>query len=169
VLTAGAFVGVAVSRRDRRALLAGFAWLAGFEAVFQIMSLDLGRLPLGLAGPVFFIVLGVSAVTVAYREEIRADLRLITVACILLAVWAVTGFHLNGHQHGMFSLHTRIHNFDPNAEVLNEAAKTLWAFAYLVPLWAGTRKSRPIPKDRPAMVVLEADPQNQFRAAPGPS
>jgi hypothetical protein len=45
-----------------------------------------------------------------------------------------TGFHLNGHQHGLFSLHTRIPHLDGTAEFFNVAAKTLWALAYLVPL-----------------------------------
>jgi hypothetical protein len=150
IVTAGAFVGLATARRDPKPLLAGFAWLAGFEAVFQVASLIVGKLPLGLFSPIFFIALGTVVLTFAYRSGIHADWRFLAPALALVAVWLATGFHLNGHQHGMFSLHPRISHFDPAAEFLNDAAKTLWALAYLVPLrsWKrGTarRKLRHLP------------------------
>jgi hypothetical protein len=149
IITAGAFVAVATARRDPKPLLAGFAWLAGFEAVFQVASLMVGKLPLGLFSPIFFIVLGTVVLAFAHRSGIRADWRFLAPALVLVAVWVATGFHLNGHQHGMFSLHPRISHFDPVAEFLNDAAKTLWALAYLLPLRSrrsGTaRKLRRLP------------------------
>jgi hypothetical protein len=139
LIAAGAFVTVAAVRRDRLPLLAGFAWLAGFEAAFQVVSLALNRLPLGLASPIFFITLGAATLLLAQRKRVQVQYRLLAVGVLLMAVWVATGFHLNGHQHGMFSLHTRIAGFDPTAEFLNEASKTAWALAYLWPL---LRRSR---------------------------
>jgi hypothetical protein len=133
-LTAVVFVFLAIANRDRRFLLAGIAWLTGFEAAFQVASLTLGRLPLGLPGPIFFIIFGLTVVAFVTRSGVRPDLSLLFLAFAFFAAWVATGFHLNGHQHGMFSLHTRIAGFDPTAELLNDVSKTLWAAAYLVPL-----------------------------------
>jgi hypothetical protein len=139
LIAAGGFVAVAAVRRDRLALLAGFAWLAGFEAAFQVASLFLNRLPLGLPSPIFFITLGATTLVVAHRKGVRVHPRFLAVGVLFMIVWIATGFHLNGHQHGMFSLHTRIAGFDPTAEVLNEASKTAWALAYLWPLLGRAR------------------------------
>ena len=133
ILTALAFVGLAISRRDRLPLIAGWLWLVTFEAVFQIASLIMGKLPLGLFSPVFFLIL--AAVTLwLTRGTVRPDWRYLVAALVLVAVWMATGLHLNGHQHGMFSLHTRIPDFDVSAELLNDVAKTLWALGYFLPL-----------------------------------
>ena len=134
LIAAGGFVAVAAVRRERLPLLAGFAWLAGFEAAFQVVSLLLNRLPLGLPSPIFFITLGSATLLLAHRKGVRVDYGFLAVGVLFLIVWLATGFHLNGHQHGMFSLHTRIAGFDPTAEFLNEASKTAWALAYLWPL-----------------------------------
>jgi hypothetical protein len=133
---------VAAVRRDRSALLAGFAWLAGFEAAFQIASLFLNRLPLGLPSPIFFIALGSATLLLAQRKGVRVHYGFLAVGVLFMIVWIASGFHLNGHQHGMFSLHTRIADFDPTAEFLNEASKTAWALAYLWPLLRGSRLAR---------------------------
>jgi hypothetical protein len=139
LIAAGAFVSVAAVRRERLALLAGFAWLAGFEAAFQIASLALNRLPLGLPSPIFFITLGSATLLLAHRKGVRVHPGFLAVGVLLMVVWVATGFHLNGHQHGMFSLHTRIVGFDPTAEFLNEASKTAWALAYLWPFLGKSR------------------------------
>lgn len=157
-LTVGAFAVIAVRRRDREPLLAAAAWIMGFEAVFQIASIALDRLPLGLPGPLFFVAVGVVTVMLAQRAGVRPDRRLIAVALLLMLVWVATGFHLNGHQHGMFSLHTRIADFDPLAELLNEASKTLWALAYLLPLWRRSGELVPGAKlERPAWDAAATD------------
>ena len=133
ILMALAFVCLAVVRRDTLPLLAAWLWVTTFEAAFQIASLIMHRLPLGYFTPVFFIVL--AGVTLYLtRGKLRPDRRFIVASLGVLVVWMATGFHLNGHQHGLFSLHTRIPNFDVTAEILNVSAKTLWALAYFLPL-----------------------------------
>ena len=133
ILAALAFVGLAVARRDKLPLIAGWLWVTTFEAAFQIASLIMDRLPLGFVTPIVFLTLAV--VTLFFtRGKVMPDWRYLAVALVVLAVWMATGFHLNGHQHGLFSLHTRIPDFDVTAEVLNESAKTLWALGYFLPL-----------------------------------
>lgn len=147
LLTAAAFVAVAAVRRDRLPLLAGFAWLAGFEAAFQVASLLVDRLPLGLPSPIFFITLGAATLVLAHRRRVRVQYGFLAAGLLLMVVWVATGFHLNGHQHGMFSLHTRIAGFDPTAEFLNEASKTAWALAYLWPLLRRGRVAAVLSRD----------------------
>ena len=138
ILAVLAFVGLAAVRRDKLPLIAGLLWVTTFEAVFQIASLIMGRLPIGLYPPVIFLT--VAAVTVLLvGGRVKPDWRFLAAALLVIAIWMATGFHLNGHQDGLVSLHTRIPDVDPTAELLNEAAKTLWAFAYLLPLLQRTR------------------------------
>jgi hypothetical protein len=133
IATAMAFAGLAVARRSKLPLIAGWLWVTTFEAVFQIASLIMNRLPLGLVTPVIFLV--VAAVTlVVTRGKPLPDWRYLAASFAVLVLWMATGFHLNGHQHGLFSLHPRIPDFDPAAEVMNVTAKTLWALGYLLPL-----------------------------------
>lgn len=133
ILTAVAFACLAVVRRDKLPLIAGWVWLTTFEAVFQIASLIMDRLPLGLFSPVFFLSLAVVTLYLT-RGKVRPDWWYLAAALVLVGVWMATGFHLNGHQHGMFSLHPHIPHFDATAEFLNETAKTLWALGYFLPL-----------------------------------
>ena len=130
-----AFAGLAIARKDWRPLLAGWAWITGWEATFQVFSLAFGRLPVGPDGPIFYIILGCVTVPFAARHGARPSLPILACAVGLLVLWLATGFHVNGH--------TTI-GFDPTAEALNEAAKTLWAVAYLWPLVK--RERRPHPK-----------------------
>lgn len=128
-----AFAGLAVARRDTLPLIAAWLWVTTFEAVFQIASLIMDRLPLGLFPPIVF--LSVAAVTLPLvGRKVKPDWRFLAAALLVIAVWMATGFHLNGHQHGLFSLHTRIPHVDVAAEFFNVAAKTLWALAYFMPL-----------------------------------
>ena len=145
ILAALAFVGLAVARRDKLPLIAGWLWVATFEAAFQIASLIMDRLPLGLVTPIVFLTLAVVTLF-STRGKVMPDWRYLAAALVVLAVWMATGFHLNGHQHGLFSLHTRIPDFDVTAEVLNESAKTLWALGYFLPLLR-----RPSPDERVAV------------------
>ena len=140
-LTAFAFVSFAAYYRDRRFLLAGWAWLTGFEAAFQATALTLGHpLPFGVDGPIFYVVLGVITVSFSLRFWNRPSWRLMVVVAIIWAAWVATGFHVNQH-------HTA--GLNPLAEVFNESTKTLWAVAYLWPLWLLSRHR----KRRPAVAV----------------
>lgn len=121
--------------RDRRYLVAGAAWLTGFETVFQVTSLVAGKpLPPWRWGPFVLIALGIAVVFVASRRGVLPDRRLMAAVAAIWAVWLVSGFHANAHQ--MVGL-------DVFSEVLNEAAKTLWAVAYLWPLWNAKRRPQP--------------------------
>ncbi len=150
LITAGCFVSLAAVRRERLPLLAGFAWLAGFEAAFQVVSVFLNRLPLGVPSPIFFITLGSATLFLASRKGVRVQYEFLAVGALFMIVWVAAGFHLNGHQHGMFSLHTRIAGFDPTAEFLNEASKTAWALAYLWPLLGRSRVASAFSRDAAA-------------------
>jgi hypothetical protein len=151
-----AFAALATARHDRRPLLAAVAWLVSFEAVFQVGSLAVGVLPLGYFPPVFF--LGIAVVTLPWltRQGIRPDWRILAAAALVLAIWTGIGLPINGHLHGLFSLHTRITNFNPTAEFLNETAKTLWALAFLMPLWRGRRESTTSAAELPSGLAADA-------------
>lgn len=151
-LMAAAFVGLAVLRRDKLPLIAGWLWVTTFEAAFQIASLIMGRLPLGLVTPVFFLVLAVVTLALT-RGKVKPDWRYLVGSLIVLAVWMATGFHLNGHQHGLFSLHTRIPDFQTTAEILNVTAKTLWGLGYFLPLLRRMSTDDPEAADRAEVVV----------------
>ena len=121
----GAFVVLAAKRRDGRVLFAGWAWLTGFEAAFQMTSLLLGHpLPFGRADAFMYVIPGLVTVPWAYRQGIRPSVGLMAVVAAIWTVWIATGFHVNSHTGA---------GFDPGGEALNEAAKTVWALAYLVP------------------------------------
>ena len=135
LLTGLVFVSFAAAYRDKRFALAGWAWLTGFEAAFQATALALGHpLPKGIDGPIFYVVLGVITVPFALRFWSRPSVRLMAGVAAIWVVWLATGFHVNEHE---------MAGFRPSAEVLNEAAKTLWAVAYLWPLWQQSRRRRP--------------------------
>ena len=137
-----AFVWLAVARRSTLPLRAGWLWVTTFEAAFQIASLIMNRLPLGLFTPIFFLLL--AGVTLFFtRGRPRPDWRYIAASLVVLVIWMATGLHLNGHQHGLFSLHTQIPNFDVTAEIFNVASKTLWGLGYFLPLLR-----RPSPSDQ---------------------
>lgn len=113
-------------RRGRTPLLAGAAWLTGFEATFQVASLVARHpLPAWRWGPFFLIALGLVVVPLTARRGIRPNLGLMVLAVACWLAWIATGFHVNLHSGATFS---------PLAEALNEAAKIAWAAAYLWPL-----------------------------------
>lgn len=121
------FVLLARRRRDRTPLLAGAAWLAGFEATFQVASLTAQHpLPAWKWGPFFLIALGLVVVLLTARRGIRPNPALMILAAAFWLGWIATGFHVNVHS-GVA--------FNSLSEALNEAAKTAWAAAYFWPLW----------------------------------
>jgi hypothetical protein len=172
ILMAVAFVVLAVVRRDKLPLIAGWLWVTTFEAAFQISSLIMGRLPLGLFTPVFFLAL--AAVTLALtRGKVKPDWRYLGASLVVLGVWMATGFHLNGHQHGLFSLHTRIPNLDAMAEILNVTAKTLWGLGFFLPLLRRTTTDELDAADRPGVVIGHGAgapaPRGRFGSAAAPN
>jgi hypothetical protein len=147
------FVALAVRRRDQRALLAAAGWLTGFEACFEIGHLAVGAASIGRGGVGLFpIIVCTASVVWLTRHGIRPEWRLLAAAVAILAVWTAFGLRANGHQQGIFSLTTSLRGFDPWDEALNEASKTLWALAYLVPLVRGSvggqRRMRARPERR---------------------
>lgn len=125
------FAAVAVLRRDGRPLLAGITWFLGFEGTYQAFTLLTGHgLPaLGLARP---ILVGLGAVVImgASLHGVRPSRPLMLAVAVVWAVWVAIGFPANG---------PTLVGLDPLAEALNEAAKSLWALAYLAPLLVGLR------------------------------
>lgn len=132
-LAAGFFLGLAVKQRRWAPILAGVAWMWSFEIVFQAVSLAEDKLPLGPDGPIFYIVVGIPLVAWITYQGIRPDPVAAVVALIVFVVWVALGFHVNRHT---------MTGFSPGAEALNEAAKTLWAVAYLVPLLRASSRAR---------------------------
>jgi hypothetical protein len=120
--------------RDRRFWLAAAVWLVGFETVFELTSTVemLAHNPIRAAAWWVLVidfgayVVGGAFVYAAARRGIVPSPVLIGVVAGIWVVWIAEGFHIDGHT---------MANFDPTAEALNEGVKTLWALAYLVPLW----------------------------------
>lgn len=136
LLTVLVFLGLGVFR-DRRFWLAGLIWLGGYEVAYQVTQtarelVSSGFHPRAWWVPV--VVFGVEAVglglvLVAARKGLRPSLGVAALFAVLWVVWVATGFHAN--------VRTGI-GFDPTTEALNEGTKTLWALAYLLPLWKMT-------------------------------
>lgn len=145
-ITCDVFLALAIRRRDWKPLLAAWTWLWGFEAAYDASVLAFrhptaGERPL----PAFYLILGVATVVwMTFRIRVRPALWPLVGAAAVWIVWASIGFPVNTHDA------TAIHPF---AEVLNEAAKSLWALAYLIPLLHGRRLEQASPgiaSDAPA-------------------
>ncbi len=121
------FANLALYRRASKPLLAGAAWMVGFELAWQGTNVALG-----VHGPWWatyrsaaLFAVGVPFVVATWRRGVRPNSWLMAAVAVVWAVWVGTGFHSN--------LHT-LSGLDVRAEVLNETAKTLWAFACFWPL-----------------------------------
>lgn len=125
VLGLAAFALLAVARRDWRPAAAAVVWMVGYEAAFTAAQRFSHDHRDGLVHGAVWAALLAPILVLLARRGVRLDLRLLTPAVVLFAVWMVTGFHVNPHS----GLH-----FDPVAEALNEASKMLCAAAYLLPL-----------------------------------
>lgn len=129
------FANLSLYRRRWRPLFAAFVWLAGFEAAWQTTV----YLTHGYAGPSWgfaprsavILAVGALAIYVAARRGVKTNPILMAAAAAVWIVWLATGFHSNNHT---------LVRIDVTSEVLNEAAKTLWALAYFVPLLKRPRK-----------------------------
>ena len=140
-----AFSAVAATRRDWRVLLAGWAWVTGFETAYQITMVALGQpLLFGWPASVLYMIPGLVTVPWTLRQGIRPSLPLMAGVCVLWAVWIAFGFHSN---------HNGMAGFDAGAEALNDAAKTLWAVAYLLPFLATRKAPPPVRAGLPGGVV----------------
>jgi hypothetical protein len=147
LVTMAVFVVLGVLR-DRRFWLAAAIWLGGFEAAFEFTVgmrslVHSGFHPDAWWAPVvMFVAVGIVLLCVlaAVRIDVRPSLPLLGLAAVVWGIWLLTGFHVNEHD---------MVGFDPFAEALNETAKTLWAAAYLVPLWKATETA-------PALVALRS-------------
>jgi hypothetical protein len=124
-----AFLVFAGQRRDGRPLAAGVAWFFGFEGAYQATALATGNgLPaLGSAAPIL-VVFGAIVVVIASRSGILPAWRVMALVAVVWIAWVAIGFPANA---------ASLVGFNSVAEALNEAAKTLWAVAYLWPLVRG--------------------------------
>lgn len=126
----------------RRALLGGLAWLFGFELAWQWTTFALrGSPPSHWVWPTYsLLLLSPLAIWLAHRYGVRVSRPLALLTMALWLVWLGQGFHVD---------------VGGVSEVLNQAAKTAWGLAYLVPLLAqASARSRP----RRALAVSATPP-----------
>lgn len=123
------FANLALYRRRWRPLLAAFVWLAGFEAAWQatvyLTYRYAGPSWAGIPRSAVTLLVGVAAVYIARRRGLKPNAMLMLAVAVVWLVWLATGFHSNNHT---------LVRLNVTGEALNEAAKTLWALAYFVPL-----------------------------------
>jgi hypothetical protein len=129
-LALAVFVMLAAWRSDRKPLIAGMAWLAGFEAVYQSSAMLIHTpSPIPWVGSVSIsLVVGMPLVAgVMTLLGARPQPVLTVAAAAVFLVWIATGFHVSGAGS----------DWNVTGEILNELSKTLLAAAYLVPLLHG--------------------------------
>jgi len=120
--------------RDRRLWVAAAVWLVGFETLFEATSTAEMLVHNPIRPDAWWVlvvdfcayVIGGAFVYAAARRGIVPSPILMGVVAGIWVLWIAEGFHINGHT---------MANFDPTAEALNEGVKTIWALAYLLPLW----------------------------------
>jgi hypothetical protein len=114
-------------------LVAAWVWLISFEAAFDGFGLAMAGYA---ADRVLPLILGVFTLAWCARTNIvRVSLPWVAATALAWAVWLGVGFHWNSYD-------SPAADFRWQAELLNEAAKTSWALAYLVPLPADRRGRR---------------------------
>jgi hypothetical protein len=153
-----AFLVVALWRRDPRPLVAGIAWMIGFENLFEAT-----RRP-HVWHWIVFVAVNVIGMTLLARKGVAPSPLLLAATLAVWGAWLATGFHVNEH--------TMVH-FQPGAEAFNEAAKTLWALAYLVPFLRAKPLDRAPSRLRepshPALRASSAGAASGASASPPPS
>ena len=130
------FLLLAAWRSDRAPLLAAIAWLASFEAAYQISAMILRTpSPIPVVGPVSLsLLIGAPLVALAMTAlGARPNLYVLALALLVFVAWLATGFHVN----------TGTEIVSVTGEALNDASKALWALAYIVPLLVLDRSARP--------------------------
>lgn len=133
------FANLALYRRSWRPLLAAFIWMIGFEAAWQVTLYVVRGYPGPLWGGIIprvvvMVAVGVPTVLFAARRGLRPNRMLMVLVGGVWIVWIATGFHSNIHS---------LVRINATGEVMNETAKTLWAFAYYWPLLHRSRGTRP--------------------------
>lgn len=121
VMVAALIVAGALGPKRRwRGVLAALSFVLVFEVAYTLLVWKLHRGYWASGWP-----LAPLAFAAAWASGCRLDWRALAAAVILLIAWIATGFHANiyGSQH-----------FSALDEALNEAAKTAWGLAYLLPL-----------------------------------
>ena len=130
---------------DRKALLAGAAWLTGFETAYQLTSLAMGTNAYPGAVP-FLALPGLIVVPlVTVRYGVKPSLTLALVTGEFWLIWIFLGFHANQHE--------TPHQFSVSTEVVNAATKAEWALAYL---WGLRGLPRPLPKQPASTAPVES-------------
>lgn len=127
-LTVLVFMLVAAWRSEQTPVVAATAWLAGFEAAYQVAAMLLRTpSPVPLVGPISIsLIVGAPLVLVAMTMlGARPEPILLAGAAIVFVAWLAAGFHVN----------TDTTIVSVQGEALNDASKTLLALAYLVPLF----------------------------------
>lgn len=158
-----AFVAVAAWRSERAPIVAAIAWLAGFEAAYQLAAMLIHTPhPVPVVGPVSIsLLVGMPTIAAAMTMlGARPHPLLLAGASLVFAAWIVAGFHVN----------TDIHSIDAAGEVFNETAKTLWAAAYLMPLLLyrrGLEKAGRGREDVAAAAAFNSRGRRDRRAAAG--
>lgn len=75
----------------------------------------------------YFVGIGLVVIWLTRKRVVRPSLEILAVVVLVWLVWIAFGFHANQHETPQ--------TFSVLDEVLNVSAKTVWALAYLTPLW----------------------------------
>ena len=135
ILAFAAFIALALMRRSWLPAIACAFWLCAFEVAFDVTGLALDRpAALDWIHLSLYSLVAIALPVWLARRGVKPSWPFGVPVLIIWAIWIGTGFHVNEHT---------MTDFDPAAEALNEAAKTAWAAAYLLPLWKLTAKRRP--------------------------
>jgi len=138
------FLYAALRERHWKPLLVCFVWLASWEVPYQLGAIESGHGSAGsLPGARYAILaLGLVVLAAARSRGIRPAPRLLLAALLIWLAWVAIGYPVNLHP-----VDGQLTAFDPLGEALNEGAKTLWALAFLWPLW-------PLEASRPFILRL---------------
>ena len=137
------FLYAALRERHWKPLLVCFVWLAGWEVPYQLGAVESGHPGVGsLWWHCTLLALGLAVMAVAWSRGIRPARLLLLAAVSVWLAWLAIGYPVNLHP-----VDGQLTAFDPLGEALNEGAKTLWALAFLWPLW-------PLEASRPFILRL---------------
>jgi hypothetical protein len=133
------------------------AWVFGFEAAWQGTLLI--HNVVYRSGPVLadeaWLSAGLAWVLLARHMGIRANPYVVALTALTWTVWWFEGFHYN--EHGVSLV-------DWPVEVINELAKTAWAFAYLLGRWPGSQGAPGEGNTRPAITQMLASTRHALNA-----
>jgi hypothetical protein len=108
--------------RPLQGVLAALAWIAGYEAAWQLTAFYLHGHPTGWP----ILPSAVAALAITLFGGVAVETRwLLIVACVWV-VWILTGYHYNFPPYAA--------GFNWWAELMNEGTKVAWGMAYLWPM-----------------------------------